>query len=394
MYFIFKKPTIVNLTKRKYKVRLILTDPFNRKTFDIANIAKYRGIKIVICYEGSILKKKLLQLLYSSELFQLREDHFLEDLNSLEEYYSEELVFFPIEENTIIKFYKYISESTSKIKYLLPALSKFNLVRDKKNFSEFCLNNGINVPKEYDYSDLLALNELPSPLIIKPKIGSGSVGIKTIDNMEEFSLLKELDMSEYLIQERLNNSKDILGAFFLVVEGEVISYYGHKRIRTYPPEGGVTVYSKTYFNDELKQQGSELLKKLNWNGIAMIEFLYDDNSNTYKIIELNPRAWGSILLSEYCNANFIINYANASRGKELEKKEFKTKTFIRWVFPWDILSYIKNKGKVKDFWKLNLDSTCYINFTYSSVARGLLFLLVNVFDVNKLKKLYKKVFRK
>lgn len=374
---------------------ILLTDPFSRKTFDIANILKKRKYKLLIAYDGNIIIKLIVVLLYTSKAFRLNANRFNNDLNKLESSIKNEIVFFPIEEQTILYFYNYINNNiNSKIRNLLPDENIFNTVRDKVAFSSFCLANSVNVPIEYKHDELLKMNELPSPLIIKPKHGSGSVGIHYIDNISELDNAKIIDFSKYLIQERIEDGQNILGGFFLAHKGELIIYYGHKRIRTYPEEGGVTVYSKVDFNDEIKHLGVDLLKKLNWSGIAMIEFLYDKRSNSYKIIELNPRAWGSIMLSEFCNSNMLSNYINIALNREIEKSFLKDNVYIRWIFPWDVISYIKKKGEIKNFWSLNLKNTCYINFTYSNFFQSFFFLLLNIFDFNKLKKLYTKISKK
>ena len=372
---------------------ILLTDPFSRKTFDIANILKRKNYKLLVACSGGFFKSILVKALYTSKTVQLSENNFTDDINVIENNYK--CVFFPIEEKTILKFYEYLKYNlNSNIKSLLPTQQIFNLVRDKGIFSNFCLSNGINVPKEYTFNEIYNMKILPSSLIIKPKIGAGSVGIKFIDDISNINILDTLDSSKYLIQERIKNGQNILGGFFLANDGDLVSYYGHKRIRTYPEEGGVTVYSKVDINEEIKALGSGLLKKLNWSGIAMIEFLYDENSKTYKIIELNPRAWGSIMLSEFCNSNIIENYINLSIENEITDTTLNDKVFIRWLFPWDVISYIKKKGNIEGFWNLNTKNTCYINNTYSNFFQAFLFLLINIFDINKLRKLYLKVFKK
>lgn len=375
-------------------MKVLITDPFLRKTFDIANILKSNNYELIIGFDGNIFQKLLLKLLYSSEIVKLNTQNFNLDLQNIENNISEDIVFFTIEESSIIQFYKYKENNNTSIKYLLPSDENFQMVRNKKLFSQFCLNNNINVPKEFTFDEINQFDELPTNIILKPSIGSGSVGIKFANSKEEFNNLNIQNKDEYLIQDRIDNGKDILGGFFLFDQGKFISYYGHQRIRTYPEEGGVTVYSKVDYNEEIKSLGIELLSTLNWSGLAMIEFLYDSNSNSYKIIELNPRAWGSIMLSEYSNSNMISNYVNLALRKEPKILSLKKNVFIRWFFPWDFISYIKKKGNIKNFWKLNTNNTCYINFSYGNFLNTTLFLFINIFDPNKIRKLYKKVFRK
>ena len=375
-------------------MKILITDPFLRKTFDVVNILKRNKIDVIICFNGNIFQKILVKLLYFSAIKKLDLDNFNEDLKLIENSIKDELVFFPLEEDKILKFYDYLETGNSKIKSLLPSKNIFNLVREKKDFSKFCILNNISVPKEYTFQEIENLEQLPSKIILKPSIGSGSIGIKFADTKDDFNNINIADKSNYLIQERIENGKDILGGFFLFDKGKFISYYGHKRIRTYPEEGGVTVYSKVDDNEEIKELGIELLKKLNWSGIAMVEFLYDKNDNSYKIIELNPRAWGSIMLSEFSNSKMIKNYVNISLNNKIEDSKLNNDVFIRWFFPWDLISYIKKSGKIKDFWKLNLKNTCYINFTYGNLFNSSLFLILNILDLNKVKKLFRKVLNK
>lgn len=375
-------------------MKILITDPFLRKTFDVVNILKRNKIDVIICFNGNIFQKILVKLLYFSAIKKLDLDNFNEDLKLIENSIKDELVFFPLEEDKILKFYDYLETGNSKIKSLLPSKNIFNLVREKKDFSKFCILNNISVPKEYTFQEIENLEQLPSKIILKPSIGSGSIGIKFADTKDDFNNINIADKSNYLIQERIENGKDILGGFFLFDKGNFISYYGHKRIRTYPEEGGVTVYSKVDYNEEIKELGIELLKKLNWSGIAMVEFLYDKNDNSYKIIELNPRAWGSIMLSEFSNSKMIKNYVNISLNNKIEDSKLNNDVFIRWFFPWDLISYIKKSGKIKDFWKLNLKNTCYINFTYGNLFNSSLFLILNILDLNKVKKLFRKVLNK
>lgn len=376
------------------KRTIILSDLQTRKAFDIYGICTSFDYNIIGTTEGSSFERSILSLIYTRTLQPLNSKKFSDDFEHILDSSETKPVFFPTEEKTILNFYKYMEDnSAEKVFYNLPSKSVFNLVRDKGAFSEFCLTNKLPVPKEYDYKELTAQDSLPCNLIIKPKIGSGSMGIRFIDRMDELRESDDLDFTDYLIQERLENSTNVEGAFFLFDKGKMVSYYGHKRIRTYPEEGGVTVYSKCEVNDTLMNLGSDLLTKLNWSGLAMVEFLYDEKSKTYKIIEVNPRAWGSIMLSEFCGSHMIENYIRTSMGEKPIAADINEDTYIRWVFPWDVISYIKKKGHIENFWDFGTTKTCYINFTYASWYRSTLFLIYNVFDPNKISKLFKKIFK-
>ena len=50
------------------------------------------------------------------------------------------------------------------------------------------------------------------------------------------------------------------------------------------------------------KQATEFLNVSKWNGLIMLEYLYDSKASVYKLIEANPRIWGSIMLGLYDKA--------------------------------------------------------------------------------------------
>jgi len=374
---------------------VLITDLSTRKAFDLANIFMHKNTEIVLCDSCNKTDRFLLEKAYGKKIELLRkEQHFADDLGRiLEKYSHKKIVYFPIEEDTTLLVYDFLQQHKYPNFFTnLPPRKSFDIVRDKGAFSLFCLDNGIPVPAEYACEDLLALKQLPSGLIIKPRSGSGSVGILFIDTKEELlQACKELDMRKYIIQERLENPKDVEGGFFLFYEGQKISYYGHRRIRTYPVSGGVSIYSKCDLNPELEALGTELLQKLEWSGLAMVEFLYDPAAQMYKIIEVNPRLWGSLMLAEFCGSEMFENYCRSALNMPVKEGNVEKERYLRWFFPRELLVYFQQKGKIEKFWHFDRADTCYVNFSYSSYSRSLLFTFYNMINPRKLKRLLQKV---
>jgi predicted ATP-grasp superfamily ATP-dependent carboligase len=260
------------------------------------------------------------------------------------------------------------------------------MARDKQKLSEFAMLHEIPVPKEFKH-DEIDCNCFP--LIVKPKIGSGATGIYYVDTYEQWLKLN-IDLNDYLIQEQISNSSKIEGGFFLFHNGKYVSYYGHERLRTYPVKGGISIYSKTKYNARVKFLGTNLLEHLHWSGFAMVEFIFDEKINDYKLIEINPRLWGSFMLSEFSGADFISNYINIIYNKPVTESYFNQNSYIRWIFPFDILYYIKKRFRITGFWKYQ-QNTCYINFTYSKWYKSLYFILLSIFNLKVLQKLRHKI---
>ncbi len=375
---------------------VLITDVRTRKSFDLANILRHNNIPIILCDAVDGIQKRILERAYGTKLHTLRKgEQFDRDLESiLAQYAKERVVYIPIEEDTTVMVYAFLQAhpDVTNLCYNLPPQEAFDTVRDKGAFGEFCIAHGLPVPKMYRYAELIEMEQLPGPLIVKPRRGSGAVGIRFVDTKEQLKQLENLPWDAYIIQERLENPQAVEGGFFLFDQGRICSYYGHKRLRTYPPRAGVSIYSKCDLNPDHQALGEALLQKLGWSGIAMVEFLYDPAQKCYKIIEVNPRLWGSLLLSEFCGAKIIENYCNLALGLPPETVNINPDTYIRWFFPWELLGYVQSGFKIKKFWSFNRRQTCYINATYATVDGAILFTLSSMVDPAKLKKLFSKVF--
>lgn len=376
-------------------MRVLVSDSDSRKGFDIVNI--YERLHKLKCVRtaGKDFSARL-PLVYGGRIFPLRvstQKQFNTDfLDIVANYNQEPIVFVPVSERVTRAFYNFKSHNPSiEIRSLLPEESLFEMVSNKYRFQKYCEQNNFNVPRSFEKEDIYFLTNNFIPLIVKPRKGEGSVGIIQLDSKDQLGLLESIDWGNYVVQEKIRDGHKIEGAFFLCSKGEVVSAYSHKRIRTFPEIGGVTVCSETDYNTEIISIGSTLLKSLNWSGLAMIEFLYCQDSRTWKIIELNPRLWGSILLAGFNQSNMLLNYVKLSMGERPEDSSLKTPSYIRWLFPFELMNLVKGKITVGEFFNIARFPTCYINFTYSTFFRSFWFLLYFVFNRSSINRFLKKI---
>ena len=373
---------------------ILLTDVQYRKEFDNISIIKRLFPKEHLIL-GTTRSGLFCKLCYGScDVVQLRtedgKDAFFQDFKALLDKYSrDQIVYFPGEEQTTDYMVDFIEQNgMGNIISLLPSYSLYKMFRNKRTLNHYCIENGFPAPREYKVEDL---PNVDYPVLLKPEIGSGSHGQYRLYKEDDYSdeIKDALVKEPYLIQELLPNGKDVQGGFFLCHDGNIIGAYTHKRIRTSPEEGGVTVLSSLNENPRLIEQGKKLLKYAGWEGLIMLEYIYDDRSGEYKLIEANPRSWGSIMLSEYCGANLLSNYIRICLGQEVVCPEMKKDAYIRWLFPMDLLNWVKKKGKIKGFW--NFKNTCFINWTYARKDRALFFILASVFNLHNLKSLFGRI---
>ena len=64
----------------------------------------------------------------------------------------------------------------------------------------------------------------------------------------------------------------------------------------------------------------KIFSRIKWNGPAQLEFILDERDNTYKLIEINPRFWGTTGLAVKAGVNVGKFAIDVGLGKELDQK--------------------------------------------------------------------------
>lgn len=380
------------------KFRLLISDVESRKSFDIVNIyQRHLKHEVVLC-AGKDTRVQL-PLIYLQKIHKLRYvDYatFEADLDKICASFKEDKLFFiPASERTIVLFYQYLEKrGSAQFLHALPEEHIFHLARNKGAFQDFCEQRGFPVPKSYKTETLSQLIGNFRPVVYKPKHGQGSVGIRYFDTLDSFQSNPPKDFENYILQEKVICSNQVTGSFYLCNKGRVISAHCHQRLRTFPIEGGVTVFSQSTFNEDIIKIGSELLASLEWHGVAMIEFMFDEPTQEWRIIELNPRLWGSVILTEFNDSKILSNYIQLALKKEVGHIDHQPNSvYIRWFFPFEVLNFLKRNISFSEFINLKRLKVCYINWTYSTYYRASAYWLYFAFNFSSVKRFIKKLAR-
>jgi len=80
----------------------------------------------------------------------------------------------------------------------------------------------------------------------------------------------------------------------LAADGSVVAYSGARKIRQWPPALGVGTVFEPWRDEVQIQKGLKLVQKLLSQGIFELEFIFDERTQEYVAIDLNPRAHGHI----------------------------------------------------------------------------------------------------
>lgn len=110
-----------------------------------------------------------------------------------------------------------------------------------------------------------------------------------------------------LVQEYVPNTDEY--AFFgLYEDGEAVATFQHRQRRAYKYVGGPSSFRESTDIPELDAAGRRLLEELEWDGLAMVEFLREPDTGEFVLMEVNPRTWTSLPFTVQAGVDFPYYY--------------------------------------------------------------------------------------
>ena len=264
-------------------------------------------------------------------------------------------VLMPMTDDTLVPIIKRKREFSKYTKVPFADYQIIEKALNKAETIEIALKNGLDCPKTFvinEIDELPELGEMEYPLIIKPIQSYGSHGVARCDSPEELERKSWPTYKKFgplLIQEYIPYDSEV-GVYTLFNhDSELRAVTVQKRIRSYPVSGGPSTLRETINNPELIESAVKLLKALKWVGVAMVEFRTDPRDGKPKLMEINPRFWGSLNLSILSGVNFpYLLYQMAIDGDIKPNLNYNVGVKARWLLPGDILWYLTAPNKIKN----------------------------------------------
>jgi predicted ATP-grasp superfamily ATP-dependent carboligase len=345
--------------------RVFVTDGHWRKTLAVVRSLGRKGVRVTLG-ERTALNTSFFSRYCSRRVIYPSPgrfpDRFIEFLlNEIKKNHYDCL--FPMEEETLLLVAKHRDEISSHTSVLIPELKKIEFVRDKGNLIRFAEAHGIPVPKTVyalptpepckvqgsPAPDVVqgTVASIPIPAVIKPRISSGSFGITYVRRQEDLLPAYHdvhLLYPHPLIQEWIPDGLGTFGFSALLDEGSnVKAAFIHKKLRMYPVQGGPSTLREGVYHPQIMELGISLLKALKWTGIAMAEFKVDPRDGIPKLMEVNPRFWGSLQLAIISGVDFPWLMLRMALGETFPPVlHYQVNKRCRWLLFGDILHFFKN----------------------------------------------------
>ena len=338
--------------------KVFITDGYWHKTLSVVRSLGEKGIDVAVG-ESTRLSTALFsryakrRVIYPSP--KRRPDEFLDFLENELKKEKYDVLITP-EESTLLLIAKNINRFEGLTRFPFAGHNLIAKASDKSEVVKIAKSRGIPVPETIFIKDINELERktanITFPAVIKPRISSGSYGIKYVNNKDELlSAYKEVH-SKYpfpLIQEYIPQGGDAFGVSCLFDRGvKLKAVFVHKRLREYPITGGPSTLRESVVNDEVKELGVKLLSAMKWFGVAMVEFKVDPRDNKPKLMEINPRFWGSLPLAIYSGVDFPYLLYKIAMGEDFEAvTTYKTGIRSRYLLPGDIMHFFSNPERFK-----------------------------------------------
>jgi predicted ATP-grasp superfamily ATP-dependent carboligase len=214
------------------------------------------------------------------------------------------------------------------------------LVLNKAATLEIALRCGIRVPRTVIVSNSGQLFEhidsFPFPWVLKPmekesrlqKVNSHLLATAS-DVTLKFSTPSKF-APPMLLQEYCEGVG--VGVEMLMHRGKCLAVFQHRRLKELPYTGGVSVTAVAeHPNPALVESSLALLRALQWEGIAMVEFKVDRDGSAV-LMEVNGRYWGTLSLPVSAGIDFPLYHWQLLHGEEPKiPQTYSAGTRWRWT---------------------------------------------------------------
>jgi predicted ATP-grasp superfamily ATP-dependent carboligase len=167
-----------------------------------------------------------------------------------------------------------------------------------------------------------------------------------------------------IVQEWIPDGGGVYGFSALFDEtSNVKAAFVHKKLRMYPVQGGPSTLGEGVEYPQVMEMGLSLLKSLNWVGVGMAEFKVDPRDGIPKLMEVNPRFWGSLQLAIASGVDFPYLILKMAKRENFEPiLHYAVGKRFRWLLLGDLLHFFNNPNRFHlhpSFFNFFDHDTCY-----------------------------------
>lgn len=249
--------------------------------------------------------------------------------------------------DSLIDFLTVNYTELSSLYYLsIPEPSVVDICYNKRATYQKAMDLGIPIPESHfpdSMEEMLKLADgIKYPVILKPAVMHTFhqvTGKKVFFCRDKEELIKGYERiigiipaNEVILQEFLKGGAKVLYSYgSFAAKGKVFSSLSANRIRQNPMDfGNSTCFAITVSGPEFEALAIKFLKAIQYFGMSEVEFMKDEETGIYKMLEINPRAWKWHSIANKLNINFLKEMVDYLDGKDLVSRHNKL-VGIGWI---------------------------------------------------------------
>ena len=263
-------------------------------------------------------------------------------------------VLFPCLDEWVFSVARHASELAEY--YILPFsdIETVERILDKDLLYRKCEERGIPIPRTFyvgERSPEQIAGEISYPCIVKPALQrafTNEFGEKVLraENRQEFlALCARAAHHPLLAQEIVGAGVDSFYSLCSYVgrDGEAKGVFVGRKLEQYPPDFGTACLVDSRYVGEIVERGVDILKQFGYQGISEVEFIYDEPSRDFKLLDINTRVWKWIGLPIRAGIDLPwLAYADAVNGDS--KPAPKQHDGLRWVYLKDYIALHRERA--------------------------------------------------
>lgn len=303
-------------------------------------------------------------------------------------------------------------------------ISTLSLLLNKDKFNYFCEEKQFSIPRIYELENHHNIPDEAFPVVAKPNFrmspdkGNEEENSDLSAKVNRYRLRKFIDNAELkqfvhttpaeilnllVLQEYIAGNSDRMITYGVYCEnGEILGDFEGRKVRGYPHDYGDCMVGKQEQTPEfIKKEAKTILKEINYNGIAEVEYKIDSEKGSCHLIEINPRSWSWVGITQFTKYNLPLLAYESKLGLPKSKNRdevkstevyFRRKTYDRFnclyrykkTFPsWSMSAKEwKNSFKGKFVYDIEAANKDYGQWFYTFIKNNLV-LYINWFIRNK-----------
>jgi D-aspartate ligase len=224
--------------------------------------------------------------------------------------------------------------------YLLPfsVLTDMARINDKWQQIEGARRAGVDTPVTAlvcSEEDIVpASSQVPFPAVLKPvtpDAGERHMDAKLLWLKDPAELPAAYEKAKacgpLLLQEFIPGAAietPYLGSY-LDAESRPLAIFTGRRLRQFPPEGGLTSIAES----DVAEAGLRLLQEMGFHGVSHVEFKRDARDGRLKLMEVNARHYGTHTLATACGVNLTAVAYRDALGRPFRAP--RQREGVKWV---------------------------------------------------------------